>query len=143
MTNPRESDAEKRDPLSLKKLFALPASTHAALILALAILTSAVGVSMWMRSQNAARPGPQLLREAALEKAKIDVNTASWIRLSELPGIGKVRSKAIVRWRAEHGPFRSVEDVLNVPEVPRKLAKSLKEHATASGPEHEAVGLSD
>ena len=41
----------------------------------------------------------------------IDVNTASADELSLLPGIGPVLARRIVRHRARHGPFESLESL--------------------------------
>lgn len=48
---------------------------------------------------------------------RLDLNRASATELQALPGIGPARAEAIVRWREEHGRFRRVEDLLQVPGV--------------------------
>jgi competence protein ComEA len=49
---------------------------------------------------------------AALQK--ININTADAWLLAALPGIGDVRAKAIVDYRRENGPFRDVNELLEV-----------------------------
>ncbi|WHI46385.1 ComEA family DNA-binding protein [Microbulbifer sp. TRSA001] len=45
----------------------------------------------------------------------VNVNSASAIELAErLDGIGEARAQLIVKYREEHGPFTSVEQLLNV-----------------------------
>lgn len=44
----------------------------------------------------------------------VNINTASASELEELPGIGEVLAQAIVDHRTEHGPFASVDDLLDV-----------------------------
>jgi competence protein ComEA len=46
--------------------------------------------------------------------AKINVNIADAAELEELPGIGEVLSQAIVDYRAENGPFSSVDELEDV-----------------------------
>lgn len=48
---------------------------------------------------------------------KLDLNRASAEQLRSLPGIGPVRAQAIERWRKEHGRFRSLDDLLEVPGI--------------------------
>ena len=45
---------------------------------------------------------------------KIDINRAEPWLLEALPGIGEVRAQAIVAYPTEHGPFGSIEHLLNV-----------------------------
>ena len=52
-----------------------------------------------------------------LPDEKLNVNTASAEELEKLPGIGPELSEAIVRWRAEHGPFERPEDLMEVPGI--------------------------
>ena len=53
----------------------------------------------------------------------IDLNRADVIGLQELPGVGPATAEAIVAHRDENGPFRTVDDLLDVPGIgPAKLA---------------------
>ncbi len=54
----------------------------------------------------------------------VNVNTATEAELETLPGIGPVLAAAIVRYRAEHGPFTSVEQLEEVSGIgPATLAE--------------------
>jgi competence protein ComEA len=54
----------------------------------------------------------------------IDVNRATVEQLDGLPGVGPSTAAAIVQYRTEHGPFRTVEDLGNVRGIgPAKLAQ--------------------
>lgn len=45
----------------------------------------------------------------------VNVNTADAETLAhELDGVGMTRAEAIVKYREEHGPFRSIEELLAV-----------------------------
>jgi competence protein ComEA len=48
------------------------------------------------------------------ELQKININTADTWLLAALPGIGDVRAASIVAYRQQHGPFRDVNELLNV-----------------------------
>ena len=44
----------------------------------------------------------------------VNLNTASQAELMNLPGIGQAKAEAIVAYRTQHGPFGSVEDLMQV-----------------------------
>ncbi len=46
--------------------------------------------------------------------AALDINTASADDFDRLKGIGPVKAKAIVDYRAKNGPFKSIEDIKKV-----------------------------
>jgi competence protein ComEA len=53
----------------------------------------------------------------------VDLNRASAAELETLPGVGPAIAAAIVAFRDETGPFRTVDDLLEVPGIgPAKLA---------------------
>ena len=56
---------------------------------------------------------------------RIDLNQAEEAELALLPGIGEVKAARIVAYRKEHGPFRSVEDLLAVEGVSQSLLSRL------------------
>ena len=58
---------------------------------------------------------------------KINLNTASIEELEELPGIGPTLATRIVEYREKHGPFRKVEQLMNVPGIGIKKFESLKD----------------
>ncbi|HYW04690.1 MAG TPA: helix-hairpin-helix domain-containing protein [Gammaproteobacteria bacterium] len=61
--------------------------------------------------------------------APVNVNHASAKQIATaLPGIGQVKAKAIVAYRKEHGPFRSVDALTRVDGIgPQTLANIRKD----------------
>lgn len=60
---------------------------------------------------------------AAGTTGPIDLNRADAVALQTLPGVGPATAEAIIAFREEHGPFRTVDDLLDVPGIgPAKLA---------------------
>lgn len=68
---------------------------------------------------STARAAPE-----TLVAGSINLNTATAEELDRLPGIGPHYALEIVRYRERHGPFRSVEELLEVKGIgPKKLAR--------------------
>src|SRR5690625_2610054 len=56
---------------------------------------------------------------------KVHVNRATVTELETLSGIGPAKAAAIINYRDEHGPFQSVEDLLNVPGIGQKTLDNI------------------
>ncbi|TCW37735.1 competence protein ComEA [Laceyella sacchari] len=68
--------------------------------------------------------------DSADASGKINVNTATVEELDKLNGIGPSKAEAIVRYREEHGPFQSVEDIAQVPGIGAKTVEKFREQIT-------------
>ena len=62
----------------------------------------------------------------AEEEGKVAINSASSDVLQQLQGIGPAKAEAIIAYREEHGPFQSVEDLLNVSGIGEKSLEKIK-----------------
>lgn len=57
---------------------------------------------------------------------KLSINKASIDQLTQLPGIGESKAKAIVEHRKKQGPFKSVEQLKEVKGIGDKLFAKLE-----------------
>jgi len=55
----------------------------------------------------------------------VNINTASQAQLETLPGIGPVKAQAILDWRAAHGSFSNVYQLLEVKGIGEKTMENL------------------
>ncbi len=53
----------------------------------------------------------------------VDINAADQEALMTIKGIGEKRAEAIIAYRAQHGRFRSVDDLVYVPGVSESLVE--------------------
>jgi competence protein ComEA len=74
-----------------------------------------------------------LLTTSAL--AEVNINTASKEELNALPGIGPVKAEAIIKYRQEKGPFKSVDELKNVYGIGDKLFARLKSEISVGSPD--------
>jgi len=63
---------------------------------------------------------------------KIDLNRAEAWLLEALPGIGETRAQAIVDYRNENGPFKRIEDLLQVKGIGQGTLDKIKDYITVS-----------
>ncbi len=64
------------------------------------------------------------------QPATVNVNTATPEELETLPGIGEVLAAAIVQFREEHGPFTSVDQLLDVSGIGEVTLEELRDFVT-------------
>ena len=64
---------------------------------------------------------------------RININRAEAWLLSALPGIGETHARDIIDYRTANGPFRSVNDLLNVKGIGQATLDKIKDLITVSG----------
>jgi len=65
--------------------------------------------------------------------AIVNINTASANELDALPGIGTKTAALIVEYRQKNGPFKKIEELMNVRGVGEKSFLKLKPRLTVTG----------
>ena len=71
-------------------------------------------------------------KAAVAQTSKVNINTATAQRLSQVKGIGPKRAKLIVAYREAHGAFKSTQDLTLVKGVGPKLLKKIAGELTTS-----------
>ena len=69
---------------------------------------------------------------APRSSGRIDINHAPEGDLVRLRGIGPTLARRIVEYRQQHGPFRSVEELVQVRGIGAAKVNGLREQATVS-----------
>ncbi len=62
----------------------------------------------------------------------VDINRADLDQLATLPGIGEKIAERINAYREENGPFKSVDDLLNVKGIGPKMLEKIRPLITVS-----------
>ena len=75
---------------------------------------------------------PQVVSGEQMVTAKIDINSADEQMLTDLPGIGPKTAERIHDYRKAHGPFKSVDDLLNIKGIGPKVLDKIRPFATVS-----------
>ncbi len=84
-----------------------------------------------------------LVASIGLAFAAVNVNTADKAQLESLKGIGPVKAQAIIDYRAQHGPFRSLEDLDKVPGIGKGTLDKIRDDVSFSGASAPVSGSSE
>jgi competence protein ComEA len=67
------------------------------------------------------------------QTGKININSATAAELDSLSGIGPTKAQAIIDYRNQNGPFRSIDDLLNVTGIGPKILETIRDQITVIG----------
>ena len=97
--------------------------------LTLAIVAAAIAASPVVAS---AQDKPAASKAAAkpASAGPVNINTASAAEFEGLPGIGATMAARIVEYRQKNGPFKKVEDLLNVRGIGEKTFDRIRDRLT-------------
>ncbi len=93
-----------------------------ALLACLSVQTAAQG-SPAKADSRPARPTPTL----------VNLNSATATQLQELPGIGAKTAERIIEYRQKKGPFKKIEELMNVKGIGEKSFLKLRPQITVTG----------
>lgn len=74
------------------------------------------------------KAGDNIIIEENKEEEKININKATQTEIETLPGIGPSTALKIINYRNEHGKFKNVEDIKNVPGIGDTKFENIKEY---------------
>jgi len=63
----------------------------------------------------------------------LDLNTATEDELAQLPGIGEELARRIVTYREENGPFKTVEELMDISGIGEGKFEALSDRITVDG----------
>lgn len=116
------------------------------LLLAMTVVFIAVLAALYLQAaQPAEEEGYTVMTSQPTEEEvtpeptpPVDVNTAGVDELDTLDGIGPALAQRIIDYREEHGPFSSLEELLEVKGIGEATLEGFRDHAVVgTGEENE------
>jgi competence protein ComEA len=102
-------------------------------LLSLATIAFLVTAQPALAGQPSAKSGARTTAKPAAT-GTVNINTASATELDALPGIGAKTAALIVEYRQKNGPFKKIEELMNVRGVGEKSFLKLKPQITVGAP---------
>ena len=96
----------------------------------LRLFTVAIVLTCLAGSLTAQTPAQGTAARSEKAPALVNLNSATVGQLQTLPGIGAKTAERIVQYREKNGPFKKVEDLMNVQGVGEKTFLRLKPQIT-------------
>ncbi len=99
-------------------------------VFSIALLTTLLFVSPSASFAQTKAPSPSRAGAALAPGAPVNIITASAAELDALPGIGAKTAALIVEYRQKNGPFKKIEELMNVRGIGEKNFLKLKPQIT-------------
>ena len=98
----------------------------------LALVAVLVCFSAWpAEAQRATKP------PVAASTDIVNLNNATAAQIATLPGIGLKTAELVVQYREKNGPFKKIEEIMNVRGVGEKSFLRIKDRLTVAAPKTE------
>jgi len=101
-------------------------------VFSIALLAALLVVSAPASFAQTKPPAPSRAGATLAPGATVNINTASAAELDALPGIGAKTAALIVEYRQKNGPFKKIEELMNVRGVGEKNFLKLKPQITVA-----------
>ena len=96
---------------------------------ALVLVAALVCIASPLEAQRAAKPP---VAATVVSTGLVNLNSASAAQIASLPGIGPKTADLIVQYREKNGPFKKIEEIMNVRGIGEKSFLKIKDRLTVT-----------
>ena len=100
----------------------------------LAFAVALVFIATPLFAQRAAKPA---VAATTVSTAVVNLNSATVAEIASLPGIGPKTADLVVQYRQKNGPFKKIEEIMNVRGVGEKSFLKIKDRLTVAAAKSE------
>jgi competence protein ComEA len=98
----------------------------------LVLVAALVFVSSPIAAQRATKPP---VTATVVSTEVVNLNSATAAQIASLPGIGPKTAELVVHYRLKNGPFKKIEEVMNVRGIGEKSFLKIKDRLTVAAPQ--------
>ena|SRR5688572_5243788 len=95
---------------------------------ALVLIAAVVLISSPLAAQRASKPPVPITVSAEV----VNLNSATAAQIASLPGIGPKTADLVVQYRVKNGPFKKIEEIMNVRGIGEKSFLKIKDRLTVA-----------
>ena len=99
---------------------------------ALALVVALVFAFVGSASANPQRSAKPPAAGSVAPAAVINLNSATATQIATLPGIGQKTAELVVQYRQKNGPFKKIEEIMNVKGIGEKSFLRIKDRLTVA-----------
>ena len=96
---------------------------------ALVLVAALVFISSPLVAQRAAKPP---VAATVVSTEVVNLNSATAAQIASLPGIGPKTADLVVQYRQKNGPFKKIEEIMNVRGIGEKSFLKIKDRLTVA-----------
>jgi competence protein ComEA len=96
---------------------------------AFVLVAALVFISSPLGAQRATKPPAAA---SAVSTGIVNLNTATAAQIASLPGIGPKTADLVVQYRQKNGPFKKIEEIMNIRGVGEKSFLKIKDRLTVA-----------
>ena len=102
-----------------------------ALVAALVVVSSPLNAQPGAPAQGGRAAKPPVTA-TVMSTEVVNLNTASAVQIASLPGIGPKTAELVVQYRTKNGPFKKIEEIMNVRGIGEKSFLRIKDRLTVA-----------
>jgi comEA protein len=99
---------------------------------AFALVAALVLLSLPLVAQRAPKPP---VTATVVSTEVVNLNSATAAQIASLPGIGPKTADLVVQYRTKNGPFKKIEEIMNVRGIGEKSFLKIKDRLTVAAPQ--------
>jgi competence protein ComEA len=102
------------------------------LVAALVVLSSSLSAQPAAPTPQGGRATKPPVTATVVSTEVVNLNSATAAQIASLPGVGPKTAELVIQYRTKNGPFKKIEEVMNVRGIGEKSFLKIKDQLTVA-----------